>query len=183
MTKKLFAVLLGGRAPKCNTELHDVVFVAGETIEATYGQLLAKWFGSAPRLHIDSWMAVEVVGGCRVRLAAAAPEAAEKLYFMNVGAYADGKFAEIHDAGFFVAPDADAAKAMGKAALLPGWTSPVHTDDLIEVDDCLEIGTVDGLHVVLEKTGEAGAPVPVNGYLPLPKDAIAAFLAAQGAAS
>jgi len=34
--KKLFAVYLGGRAPRCNTELHDVVFVAGEAIEACY---------------------------------------------------------------------------------------------------------------------------------------------------
>ncbi len=29
MKPKLFAVYLGGRAPKCNTELHDVVFVVG----------------------------------------------------------------------------------------------------------------------------------------------------------
>ena len=29
MENKLFAVYLGGRAPKCNTELHDVVFVVG----------------------------------------------------------------------------------------------------------------------------------------------------------
>lgn len=36
MGRKLSAVYLGGRAPKCNTELHDVVFVAGDTAEATY---------------------------------------------------------------------------------------------------------------------------------------------------
>ena len=36
MTQKLFAVYLGGRAPKANIELHDVVFVVGESIEQTY---------------------------------------------------------------------------------------------------------------------------------------------------
>ena len=53
---KLFAVYLGGRAPKCNTELHDVVFVVGESIEATYSQLTELWFGSREGLHIDSWL-------------------------------------------------------------------------------------------------------------------------------
>ena len=43
---KLFAVYLGGRAPKCNTELHDVVFAVGASIEDTYDRLLELWFGS-----------------------------------------------------------------------------------------------------------------------------------------
>lgn len=33
---KLFAVYLGGRADRCNIELHDVVFVVGSCIEETY---------------------------------------------------------------------------------------------------------------------------------------------------
>jgi hypothetical protein len=52
--KKLLAVYLGGRAFRCNTELHDVVFVAGESIEACYERLMDKWFGDPLRLHIDS---------------------------------------------------------------------------------------------------------------------------------
>lgn len=36
---KLFSVFLGGRADKCNTELHDVVFTLGEKIEDTYNDL------------------------------------------------------------------------------------------------------------------------------------------------
>ena len=53
---KLFSVFLGGRAYKCNTELHDVVFTLGEKIEDTYTDLLGKWFGLPDRLHIDSWV-------------------------------------------------------------------------------------------------------------------------------
>ena len=42
---KLYAVVLGGAAEKSNTELHDVVFAVGATIEDCYFQLLEKWFG------------------------------------------------------------------------------------------------------------------------------------------
>ena len=51
---KLFAVVLGGRADGCNTELHDVVFVVGKSLEESYPQLIDKWFGNKKRLHIDS---------------------------------------------------------------------------------------------------------------------------------
>ena len=43
--EKLFAVYLGGRAPKCNTEIHDVVFTTGQSIEDTYEQLMDQWLG------------------------------------------------------------------------------------------------------------------------------------------
>jgi hypothetical protein len=68
MEQKLFAVYLGGRAPKCNTELHDVVFVVGSSIEATYHQLMDKWFGDPLRLHVDSWMELRIVDGERIVL-------------------------------------------------------------------------------------------------------------------
>src|SRR3569623_1007596 len=46
----LFAVNLGGRAAKCNIELHDVAFAVGPSIEATYEQLMDQWFGDPWRL-------------------------------------------------------------------------------------------------------------------------------------
>jgi hypothetical protein len=51
MNQHLFAVYLGGRAAKCNTELHDVVFVIGSSIEATYERLMDKWFGDPLRMQ------------------------------------------------------------------------------------------------------------------------------------
>ena len=57
MGNKLFAVYLGGRAAKCNTELHDVVF-GGRPHDR--GRLtrssVDKWFGDPTRLHLDSWL-------------------------------------------------------------------------------------------------------------------------------
>ena len=107
---KLFAVYLGGRAPKCNTELHDVVFVVGERIEDTYAQLLELWFGSRKGLHIDSWLALEVIDGYRVSLSRTPPNTDEKLFFVNLGAYADGQFTEIHENVFLVGTDILAVK-------------------------------------------------------------------------
>ena len=84
MQNKLFAVYLGGRAPKGNTELHDVVFVTGQSITDTYEQCLDKWFGTPKGLHLDSWMALDVVDGYRVGLSATKVESEKKLYFVNL---------------------------------------------------------------------------------------------------
>ena len=65
---KLFSVFLGGRAKKCNTELHDVVFTCGNRIEETYLDLLDKWFGIPDRLHIDSWVELKYVDGFEIIL-------------------------------------------------------------------------------------------------------------------
>jgi hypothetical protein len=95
---KLFAVYLGGRAPKCNTELHDVVFVAGE---------------------------------------------------------------------------AD-VKKRAKKDLLPG-TQSLHTDDLYDIDDCLEINEVDGCYIHLEPTTETQSFEPNNGYHIIPPLVVANY--------
>ncbi|MBN2751277.1 MAG: DUF1543 domain-containing protein [Rhodospirillaceae bacterium] len=174
MTMTLFAVCLGGRAPKGHTELHDTVFVVGEDITATYDQLLSQWFGQPQRLHIDSWIAVTHADGYRVSLSEAVPTEDQKLFFVNLGAYADGCFAEIHASGFFVAASADAAKARAKEQLFQNWPSDVHTDDVLDVKTCLALPDV---HIVLTpETGHHAAPRPVNGYHPLPKDVVDAFV-------
>jgi len=169
----LFAVCLGGRAPKGNTELHDVVFVAGTRVEDTYPQLLAKWFGQAEHLHIDSWQALTAADGHRIRLSAAA-SGDKRLYFVNLGTYTDGTFAEIHANGFFAATSPAEAKARAKAELLKGWQGQVHTDDIVDVAEAL------GAPIALIPDAGAQSPVPVNGYHPLPESAIAAFLAGKG---
>lgn len=79
MGNKLFAVYLGGRAPKCNTELHDIVFVTGEAIDETYQRLIDRWLGTPKGLHIDSWIELDIVDGYKSPLTAAV------LKFRNVG--------------------------------------------------------------------------------------------------
>jgi hypothetical protein len=173
--RKLFAVFLGGKALRSNTELHDVVFVAGERLEDTYDDLLALWFGSPEGLHIDSWLEIDVVDGQRVTLRPEAPSGGPRLYFVNLGAYRADQFGELHASRILVAVDAAAAKARAKAELLQGLDM-VHTDDLYDVDDCLEIGEVAGWHVHLEPSSAAGPLVPHNGYHPLPESVIQRFV-------
>jgi Domain of Unknown Function (DUF1543) len=178
---KLFAVYLGGRAPKCNTELHDVVFVVGHSITDTYQRLLELWFGSAEGLHIDSWMELAVVDGHRIRLQKAPAPAEKKLYFVNLGAYADGQFTELHANAFVVAASEREVKTRAKSELLQGKVA-VHTDDLFDIDDCLEVTSVDGYHVVLESTSDAAPLVPNNGYNIIPRPVIEAYLQKRPAA-
>jgi hypothetical protein len=173
---KLFAVYLGGRAPKCNTELHDVVFTVGSSIEDTYLRLIELWFGSPERVHIDSWIELSVVDGHRVLLNADAAASESKLYFVNLGAYADGEFTELHANAFFVARSEDEVKKRAKAELLAGKIA-VHTDDLFDIDDCLEVTCVDGYRVRLEPTAKPSTLMPNNGYHIIPKSVIAEYLA------
>jgi hypothetical protein len=169
MNDKVFAVYLGGRAPKCNTELHDVVFVIGRAIEETYEQLIDKWFGSPQGLHVDSWLELNVVDGYKITLASDGPRTGKKLYFVNLGAYMDGQFTEIHANRFIVAEDEQEARSVGKSVLLQNWPGPVHTDDIHDVDDCLELSIVGSSYIVLKKTDEKVELNPVNGYHIVPK--------------
>ena len=81
----LFVVMLGGKHPRARIEVHDVVFVVAETLQATYPQLRDAWFGSPKGVHIDSWMAVDGVDGWKIQLSHLAPAAgAQRLYFINI---------------------------------------------------------------------------------------------------
>ena len=164
---KLFAVYLGGRAPKCNTELHDVVFVVGESIEATYSQLTELWFGSREGLHIDSWLELSVIDGHHVTLTKTPSNTTKKLFFVNLGAYAAQQFTEIHANAFMVGADALSVKQRAKTSLLTG-THKIHTDNLFEVDDCLQIDSAHGWFVHLEPTHQPDVWQPVNDYHVIP---------------
>lgn len=182
MSAKLFAVYLGGRAPKCNTELHDVVFVVGETIEDTYEQLMDKWFGDPLRLHVDSWLELEFVDGYRVVLRPEPSAREERLYFINLGAYRPGEFTELHANAFLVARDERTVKARAKRALLQG-AHAVHTDDLYDVDDCIEVAHVDGHFVHLEPSDEVTRHEPNNGYHIIPKRVVREYARSRGLAA
>ena len=66
--KYLFLVVVGGRAPKANIELHDVRWVIGSTIEETFDDLRKSWFGSIKGLHIDSYKKISSVDGFKINL-------------------------------------------------------------------------------------------------------------------
>ena len=163
----LFVVMLGGKHPRAKIEVHDVVFAAAHTLEATYPQLRDGWFGSAKGLHVDSWMAVDGVDGWKVEFSTLAPEAgAHHLYFINLGGYEANSFGEAHHYLLVVARNKQEAKSLGKRQMLRQW-SQAHTDAVMDVDDCLPIDLVDGRYIHLVR----GAHRPIiqqNDYIVLP---------------
>lgn len=173
---KLFAVYLGGRAPKCNTELHDVVFAVGNSIEDTYEQLLTKWFGDPAKMHIDSWMELDVVDGHAIHLKKEPDKEEKKLFFINLGAYREGDFTEHHTNALLVDTSAISVKKRAKERMFMGYEQ-VHKDDLMEVDDCLNIADqIEGFFIHLEPTDKNEKLIPNNGYQVLPKEVVSAFL-------
>ena len=177
MTAKLFAVYLGGRAPRASIELHDMVFVAGDSIEDCHGQILDKWFGTPGRVHIDSWLELDIVDGWKVELTKAAVPQKEKLFFVNLGAYNGIDFTELHAVSFHVAAEEPHAKAAALARHFTGGVTEPHKDDVLDVDDCIAIDSINGLCVKLTRTNAVSANKPSNRYQSIPKPVVAAWLA------
>lgn len=167
----LFLVVLGGRAEGAHIEVHDVRFVAGETLEDTLPALRGQWFGRRRGLHIDSYMEVRQVGAFAVALRREAFAGPERLWFVNVGGYQPHMLAEEHGFALVVADTAAAAKRQALATLLPDALNR-HKDDLhaLEaVDDCLPLQVVGGWQVHLHA---ATGPAPPQrpdwfGYRPI----------------
>jgi hypothetical protein len=146
---RLFVVMLGGRYPRANIEQHDVVFAVAERIEDSYPQLRVQWGGITQGLHLDSWLRVDGVEGYQIRLSVRPPpQSSPRLYFLNLGGYVAGQFGEAHSYRLVVADDAATAKRKALDACDGGWIKP-HRDALLEVDDCLALGPIGGLHVHL----------------------------------
>ncbi|MFI2742394.1 DUF1543 domain-containing protein [Zhouia sp. PK063] len=178
MNKKLFALYLGGMAKGCHIELHDVMFAVGETYKDTYEQVLEHWFGLKNEVHLDSWMILDVVDGYKVSLSEEKSANNKKLYFINLGAYLPNDFKEHHASTFLVAENEDEVKVRAKQNLLNGYDL-VHKDDLYEVDDCLSITEVHGLHVHLTPTNEPENLKPNNNYFVIPQKVVEAYLNKQ----
>ena len=151
---QLFIVYLGGSAPKANIELHDIQFVVGDVIEDTYEQLRNNWFGTVKGLHLDSYKALKGADGYQISLEDKPQYSDNKLYFVNLGGYDENKLNELHEFALFVAKDKKKAKEKAIASLLNG-SELKHKDNLMEVDDCLELDSIDGKYVHLHSSDES----------------------------
>ena len=101
-------------------------------------------------------MTVDGVEQWQVRLSAE-PQAdgLPKLYFVNLGGYVNGEFGEAHHNLLVVADDAAEAKRKALAQAATQWMKP-HRDALLEVDSCLPLGPIGGLHVHLREGAHDG---------------------------
>lgn len=178
MNKKLFAVYLGGRADRCNIELHDVVFVVGSSIEETYPLLAKKWFGNQQQFHIDSYICLEHMDGYEIHLTkdSSKVDSSKKLYFINLGAYKPFEFTEYHQSAFYVSENAPEAIKRAKSELCQGLET-IHKDDVVlldrvnnpldfDVDDVMEIQEVDEYSISLTPSNKCPS-IPISAYIKL----------------
>ena len=168
MNPHLFLFYVGGEVEGATIEVHDVQFVAAETREAAHPVLRSRWWGTPSSLHIDTCTRVTWADGYDVSLSNDEPTGVERLWFVNLGGYRPKVIGELHACGLFVAATAAEARAKAKASLLTGATLQ-HTDDQVDVDDCLQLAEVDGLHVHLapNPSGSDDGQPEFQGYLPI----------------
>lgn len=139
---KLFAVYLGGRAERCNIELHDVVFVVSESISKSYQKLINKWFGITKMLHIDSYIELTYADEHEIIISKEKSKNMKKLFYVNFGAYKKGYFGEVHESEFYVGTTKSEILMRAKNELCLNGIEP-HCDDNVTVDDVIEINNVD----------------------------------------
>ena len=164
--KYLFLVVIGGKAPNANIELHDVRWVIGSKIEDTFESLRENWFGSIDGLHIDSYKKIKSIDGYKINLKKIENDKVQKnnlckniknekkLWFVNLGGYVNNSMQEKHEFGFVVAKNSLEAKKIAKSKWLLGYEK-THKDNLSslemisEVDDCEVIKNIDNWEIEL----------------------------------
>ncbi len=161
----LYLVVVGGRIPKANIEVHDVRWVIGSKIEDTFDDLRKGWFGTIDGLHIDSYKKIYSVDGYKIKLKKSQNKNSKsnifnkikdnkKLWFINLGGYNPKSMQEIHEFGLVVASTASDAKKIAKSKWLNGFKKK-HNDDInclqsfSDVDDCKLIKNIKNWEIEL----------------------------------
>ncbi len=157
MNLSLFIVVLGGRSLKSNIEIHDVRWVLGETIEATFPELRKQWIGKKSGLHIDSYKCIKYVDGYEIVLSKSNKDSLLSsriehfsLWFVNLGGYNPKKMYEEHEFNLIVAKKGIEAKKKAKK----NWESNLknkHNDDYSGIN---YLEQVDDLHPIKIKNWE-----------------------------
>jgi hypothetical protein len=139
---KLFAIYIGGEHERANIELHDMRFVAAPSILDTHDALRRQWWGIAKSLHIDCWAEIEHIDGYDVALRPEPFTGSERLYYVNLGGYAPGEFAELHRNMFVVADSLAKAKERALKSVR-GWRD-AHRDDMYEAEQAFDLASAAG---------------------------------------
>jgi len=165
---KLFAIYIGGEHPQANIEVHDIRFIAAQTLRETHQELKRQWWGRPGSLHIDCWAEVSRADGYAVSLRPEPFEGLEKLYYVNLGGYDGVDFAEKHRNVFVVADTLSRAKsrALKRAR---DWTAP-HRDEMYEAEQAFNLAdaaALQALHIHLTPVPEATDAPFACEYLPL----------------
>lgn len=135
MKHKLYVVLLGGRPFGATIEQHNVFFGVGNTLKSLFPAIKRFWPAAVPHIHIDAFWVANNVDGYDIVLSPnsdidnntghslrphcnednqnLAKPSEKKLFFVNLGGYEAGVFAEKHKRLLIVA--SSQTEAMEKA--------------------------------------------------------------------
>ncbi len=165
---KLFAIYIGGEHERANIELHDMRFIVARSIRDTYPALRQQWWGIPKSLHIDCWAELDQVDGYDVTLRPEPFAGLERLYYVNLGGYAPGEFAELHKNMFIVADSLAKAKARALQGA-QGW-SQAHRDDVYEAEQAFELASAAAdqhLFIHLTRADQVRELAVISDYIPI----------------
>ncbi|HEY0233799.1 MAG TPA: DUF1543 domain-containing protein [Afipia sp.] len=167
---KLFAIYVGGEMLGANIELHDMRFVVAPSITETYDELQRQWWGIPKSLHIDCWAEISHADSYDITLSAEPFVGPERLYYVNLGGYAEGEFSEQHKNVFVVADTVTKAKARA-LKVTKNWREP-HRDEMYEAEQAFSLsdaGRAQQLFIHLTPNAEPRELTFTCDYMPIRK--------------
>jgi hypothetical protein len=141
-------LLLGCKPEGRHTEQHDVLFGIGNSLSDLKPQIEAFWPEAKDRIHLDAWREVTSVNGYQIEVSEKnepPAENAEKLFFINLGGYTKGLFAEQHYILLSVNDNIAAASKCAKGTFFyqennfPGAESHIDDKYAVDVDDVYNV--------------------------------------------
>lgn len=131
--KNLYMIGIGGKTNQSNIEVHDIQFLIGDSIEATYDCLRDKWYGIENSLHMDSYLSVKGVVGYEICIKEAENKSEEALYLVTFGGTQTDVFQELHCYELVVATSEKEArkKAMGQ---VEHSLENLHVDNIVKIN-------------------------------------------------
>lgn len=145
----LFYIILGATPQGRNIEQHDVFFGIANQLKDLVPDIKDFWKEAGENIHVDGFQKVNFVDGFRIKIVEKSSIVQEnKLFFVNLGGYKKGFFAEFHEQHLMV------GKSMGEVLkrvkqtefykTMGFETAVSHVDDKfgVDVDDIFEINDI-----------------------------------------
>ncbi|MDQ8006532.1 MAG: DUF1543 domain-containing protein [Pedobacter sp.] len=176
---KLFMILLGCKPKGRHTEQHDIFFAIANEVKELVPAINAFWPEANGKIHLDAYRIVNNVNGYKVDVVEknSKADAANRLFFMNLGGYQSNVFEELHYKMLMVATEkAEAIKKAKESEFFMQYFSPhiddkygVDVDDVFEIEDVLQEEIKAKYQLIFTPTDSLPEDEIVLGYMPIGK--------------
>ena len=164
---KLFYIILGATPKGRHIEQHDVFFGIAGTLHDLVPDIKDFWKEAKGKIHLDAYQEVKFVDGYTVKIVEKTEQIQENhLFFVNLGGYKKGFFAEFHEQHLMVGTSigqvvkkvkkTEFYRTMGfdKAVSHIDDKHGVDIDDIFTVNDILPGKMREKYSIILEKSDE-----------------------------